>query len=102
MDSCKHRCRYFLCLAALLSLLRTDAGTQTTASDPIKPEPVLQVGHRRAVRAVVFSPDGRWLASGAKDGTIKIWETSSGRLLRTLYGYGSPVNALAVSPDGKM
>jgi WD40 repeat protein len=51
---------------------------------------------------VVFSPDGRWLASGAKDNTIKIWDVSTGRLLRTLYGHGAAVNALTVSPDGKL
>jgi WD40 repeat protein len=75
---------------------------QTAPADSQKPEAVLQVGHRRAIRSIAFSPDGRWLASGAKDNTIKIWDVASGRLLRTLYGHGSPVNALAVSPDGKL
>jgi WD40 repeat protein/uncharacterized caspase-like protein len=100
MDKGLFRC--FLSLSALLSLLQADAAAQSATSEPTKPEPVLQVGHRQAVQAVVFSPDGRWLASGAKDGTIKIWETNTGRLLRTLYGHGSSVNALAVSSDGKM
>jgi WD40 repeat protein len=75
---------------------------QAAPADSLKPDAVLQVGHRRAIRSVAFSPDGRWLASGAKDNTIKIWDVASGRLLRTLYGHGSPVNALAVSPDGKI
>jgi len=78
------------------------AQTQTASDDSQKPEAVLQVGHRRVVRSIAFSPDGRWLASGAKDNTIKIWDVASGRLLRTLYGHGSPVNALAASPDGKL
>jgi len=102
MDKRKNLFCCFLSLSALLSLLQADATAQSATSEPTKPEPVLQVGHRQAVRAVVFSPDGRWLASGAKDGTIKIWETNTGHLLRTLYGHGSSVNALAVSSDGKM
>jgi WD40 repeat protein len=101
MDKLKNRCLSSLYLTALLSLLLGGAVPQAATSEPAKPEPVLQVGHRQAVRAVVFSPDGRWLASGAKDGTIKIWETKSGHLLRTLYGHGSSVNALAISTDGK-
>ncbi len=78
------------------------AQTQTASDDSQKPEAVLQVGHRRVVRSMAFSSDGRWLASGAKDNTIKIWDVASGRLLRTLYGHGSPVNALSASPDGKL
>jgi WD40 repeat protein len=88
----------------LLSFSTFSVGTnaQTAPDDSQKPEAVLQVGHRRAIRSVAFSPDGRWLASGAKDNTIKIWDVATGRLLRTLYGHGSPVNALAASPDGKL
>jgi WD40 repeat protein len=91
----------------LLGLLSTSTFSvppkaQTAPADSQKPEAVLQVGHRRAIRSIAFSPDGRWLASGAKDNTIKIWDVASGRLLRTLYGHGSPVNALSASPDGKL
>jgi WD40 repeat protein len=85
-----------------LSTFSVHTKAQTASDDSQKPEAVLQVGHRRVVRSMVFSPDGRWLASGAKDNTIKIWDVASGRLLRTLYGHGSPVNALAASPDGKL
>jgi len=34
--------------------------------------------------AVVFSPDGRWLATGATEGPLRIWSTADGRLLQTL------------------
>jgi WD40 repeat protein/uncharacterized caspase-like protein len=98
----KHSLAYFLFLPILISGFCIRANCQTATSGAQKPQAVLQVGHRRAVHAVVFSPDGRWLASGAKDNTIKIWDVSTGRLVRTLHGHGSPVSALAVSPDGKL
>ena len=36
-------------------------------------EPHVLVGHRGAIVALAFSPDGHWLASASADGTIRIW-----------------------------
>jgi WD40 repeat protein len=58
-------------------------------------------GHSKRVAAVVISPDGQTLASGSADSTIKIWNRSTGKELRTLTGHSNPVNAVAVSPDGQ-
>ena len=87
--------------------LRKSSGpTQATQGNPassqIKPDLILQAGHTKAINAVAFSPDARWLASGGKDTTIKIWDTATGNVLRTIYGHSSSVNTLAVSPDGKL
>ena len=35
------------------------------------------VGHKLAINAVAFSPDGQILASGSKDRTIKLWNIAS-------------------------
>jgi len=80
----------------------TQSGQSGPASSQVKPDLILQAGHTMAINSVAFSPDGRWLASGGKDNTIKIWETATGNVLRTIYGHSSSVNGLAVSPDGKL
>jgi WD40 repeat protein len=51
---------------------------------------------------VAFSPDGRLLASGSGDDTIKLWEVASGSLVRTLSGHTDPVTSVAFSPDGRL
>jgi WD40 repeat protein len=50
---------------------------------------------------VALSPDGRTIVSGAADGTVKVWDASDGRLLRSLEDHTDGVNAVAVSPDGR-
>ena len=47
------------------------------------------------------SPAGRILASGSRDGEIKLWEMAAGKERATLDGHDSSVQALAFSPDGK-
>jgi len=50
---------------------------------------------------VAVSAYGRWIVSGSDDGTVKVWEMESGRLLRSLEGHTGGVNAVVVSPDGR-
>jgi len=59
-------------------------------------------GHEYGINSATFSPDGQWLASASQDGTLMLWETASGRVLRTLRG-DPPASAfdVAFSPDGK-
>ncbi len=66
-----------------------------------KPDRAFENGHLSAVTALTFSPDGRWIASGSQDRTVRIWETATGRQQRVLKGHTSPVTALAFSPDGQ-
>jgi WD40 repeat protein len=57
-------------------------------------------GHRAAVCALVFSPDGRRVASAGCDHAVVVHDADSGRLVRTLAGHRDKVLTLAWSPDG--
>jgi RNA polymerase sigma factor (sigma-70 family) len=58
-------------------------------------------GHTDTVRSVAFSRDGKSLASGSADDTIKLWDVASGKNIRTCEGHSGIVFAVAFSPDGK-
>ena len=57
-------------------------------------------GHEAFVTSVVFSPDGRSIASGSADGTIRIWDLNHRGAGPTLHGHLMNVHSLAFSPDG--
>ena len=57
--------------------------------------------HSSLVYSVSFSPDGKTLASGSGDNTIKLWDVTTGKEIHTLQGHSSSVWSVSFSPDGK-
>ena len=57
--------------------------------------------HSDMVTTVAISPDDRFVISGSKDTTIRIWDTESGRCLKVLRGHFDYVWRITISPDGK-
>ena len=54
-----------------------------------------------SVNSVSFHPDGRTLAGGCSDGTIRFWEVDTGEPLRTLKAHTSGVEIVAFHPNGR-
>jgi WD40 repeat protein len=87
--------------------------TARTAIPPIKPPiPLLTPspdfvrdrtlkGHSGWVTGVAFSSDGRRLASGSWDQTVKFWDVPTGQELSTVGTKLKEVQALAFRPDGR-
>jgi len=73
--------------------------------DPLPAEALARMGeirfrHGAAVRAVVFSSDGRSLVSAGDDDTIRIWETR-GKEICSFKGNHISIHAVSFSPDGR-
>jgi WD40 repeat protein len=49
---------------------------------------------------VAIAPDGSWLASGGANGTVRVWDASSGRERLRLEGHSDWIRSVAIAPDG--
>jgi RNA polymerase sigma factor (sigma-70 family) len=59
-------------------------------------------GQHGGVVAIAFSADGRWLASGGFDGSVRLWDVDTGKAIHVLRGHGREVTSVVFSRDGKV
>lgn len=70
------------------------------ANDPNATEPRLLQGHTAAVSSIAFSSDGLRMVSASRDGTVRVWDATTGDLLFIFADDIFGVNSAAFSPDG--
>ncbi|XP_063968015.1 notchless protein homolog 1-like isoform X1 [Lytechinus pictus] len=94
------------------SLSKEDQETEQVLSIIYQPQALFKVravtrctstieGHAEAVISVAFSPDGRYLASGSGDTTVRFWDVTTETPHHTCKGHKHWVLCIAWSPDGR-
>ena len=78
------------CLMLVLHSLTAEAEQPVkavAAAEPQSPALPNRMTHDGRVQAVAYSPDGKMLASGSEDKTIKLWDVTTGKERATLKGH---------------
>ncbi|MGZ4358311.1 MAG: nSTAND1 domain-containing NTPase [Gaiellaceae bacterium] len=83
----------------LAAIVRDAAGRERALVFQLRARQLLRVLPGRGLKAIAFSPGGRFLATGSSDKNARIWNPRNGRLLHVLPHRGWVVS-LAYSPDG--
>jgi hypothetical protein len=78
--------------------IETAANAANPARLPEVPSRILR-GHDGEVHDVDVSQDGRLLVTGGHDGTVRLWDTTSGRVMRTFQGHRGAVTGVSLSAD---
>ena len=60
----------------------------------------IQTAHTQDITSLSISPDGQYFLSASNDHSIKLWDKSTGRLMKTFLGHSEEVTSVAYSPDG--
>src|SRR5258708_35781542 len=82
---------------ALILLAMTACANNPLASSRVR---LALTGHKSAIHAIAFSPDGKRLATASEDRTSEVWDATTGHELFALTGHTGPGMGIAFSPDG--
>jgi hypothetical protein len=69
---------------------------------PANGQPVRTLVTGPSVAALAFGANGSVLASGDEEGSVRLWDPSDGRRLRSLSAHAGGVTSLAYRPDGRL
>lgn len=93
-----------------ISLISTPVAANTPVNSPasvptsqpkfIKPKLTFS-GHTAPLRAIAIANNGQLIASGGDDNIIKVWNPSTGKLIRNFAGHSLPIKSLLITPDGQ-
>lgn len=97
----KYQVRYLLRCCIFFSIMLMTAYMQVASAVNQITEVFTPTGHQGEILATAFSRDGRYMATGSADQTVKLWDVNSGSLLRTFSGHVNSVAGVAFTPDGK-
>lgn len=67
-----------------------------------KVQPFLDDANTASANDLAFSPQGEYVHGACSDGTVKTWESATGRLVHTLPAHDAPVNCLALAENGHL
>lgn len=80
----------------------TVGGNDARMFDATTGKPGLRFSPHGAVAAIAITQDGRVVATGSWDGTAKLWDAATGKVLRQLVGgHTGYINSIDFSPDGQ-
>ena len=82
------------------NLAATYAQQAAQTSTQPKPELIVQTGHFGDVVAVKYSPNGQIIASGSEDNTVKLWDVTTGKVVKTLVAHRGYITALDFNAAG--
>jgi len=85
-------------LKITILLLITFVGINAQKKYPL--ETVIQKGHLKYVTCTAFSSNGKYVLTGSKDNTIKLWNIENGKEIRSFNQHTNKINSVSFSADG--
>jgi WD40 repeat protein len=96
-------------LSSAITRTPFESGTASTDlfGDPLPPGALARLGTVRfrqgdPITALAFSPDGATLVSGGEDGTLRFWDTATGKMITRWHGENTSIDFIAFSRDGQL